>query len=165
MCGFVRVHRIHPLTEEPFIPLFSSLADYVLSCQHRLPRSNLSHSSSFEPHGRRYLPRTPAIRSWKTVGSERSALAQGPFGECDGQGQSTTKWLVVCSYFSSIVFSLSDPQASFPERVQFVDDHLPQIFDSAERPLDGDRWWLNSDDPWQVRSTAPSLSPSSLFST
>lgn len=38
---------------------------------------------------------------------------------------------------------------SFFERVKFVDDHLPEIFDSVDHPLDGGMWWSHADDPWQ----------------
>ncbi|KAK9474234.1 uncharacterized protein V1510DRAFT_412798 [Dipodascopsis tothii] len=40
-------------------------------------------------------------------------------------------------------------KASFDEREQFADDNVANIFDSADRPLDGSRWWQKADDPWQ----------------
>lgn len=40
-------------------------------------------------------------------------------------------------------------KASFNERERFADEHLADIYDSANRPLDGSKWWLNADDPWQ----------------
>lgn len=48
-------------------------------------------------------------------------------------------------------------KASFDERVQFVHDHLDDIYDSAERPLEGRRWWIKADDPWQCLSTCMEL--------
>ena len=39
---------------------------------------------------------------------------------------------------------------SFDERERFITEQLPQVIDSATRPLDGDGWWLKADDPWQV---------------
>ena len=38
-------------------------------------------------------------------------------------------------------------KASFDECVQFVYDHLEQIYDSTERPMEGKRWWTKADDP------------------
>jgi len=38
----------------------------------------------------------------------------------------------------------------FEERKQFTESHLEDIFDSADNPLDGKRWWLNADKPWQL---------------
>ncbi|XP_022993982.1 DNA-directed RNA polymerase 2, chloroplastic/mitochondrial-like [Cucurbita maxima] len=34
-------------------------------------------------------------------------------------------------------------------RITFIDDHVEDIFDSADRPLEGRRWWLNAEDPFQ----------------
>lgn len=64
-------------------------------------------------------------------------------------------------------------KASFDERVQFSKDHVEDIFDSADHPLDGKRWWLQAEDPWQclaacfelagaLRSGDPSKFESSL---
>lgn len=39
---------------------------------------------------------------------------------------------------------------SLSERAQFAMDHVGDIYDSATNPLDGKRWWLTSDDPWQT---------------
>ncbi|MBW0481557.1 hypothetical protein O181_021272 [Austropuccinia psidii MF-1] len=41
-------------------------------------------------------------------------------------------------------------KASLEEREKFVDNHLSEIFDSADYPLEGKRWWLESEDPWQT---------------
>lgn len=35
-------------------------------------------------------------------------------------------------------------------RVQFVDEHWTEIVDSAERPLEGNRWWTKADKPFQA---------------
>ena len=44
-------------------------------------------------------------------------------------------------------------KASFNERVKFAQEHEAHIFDSAERPLDGNQWWLKAEDPWQCLAT------------
>ncbi|KAL6308760.1 DNA/RNA polymerase [Sparassis latifolia] len=44
-------------------------------------------------------------------------------------------------------------KANFDERVEFVDAHLEDIFDSAEKPLDSRGWWKLADDPWQCLAT------------
>lgn len=36
------------------------------------------------------------------------------------------------------------------ERVRYIDDNFDKILDSAQRPLDGNRWWLDSENPWQT---------------
>ncbi|KAI9593990.1 hypothetical protein BDF19DRAFT_424028 [Syncephalis fuscata] len=39
---------------------------------------------------------------------------------------------------------------SFKERIEFVDQHLDDIFDSADNPIDGRQWWLKAEDAWQI---------------
>ncbi|KAG0611165.1 hypothetical protein M758_7G120400 [Ceratodon purpureus] len=38
---------------------------------------------------------------------------------------------------------------SFNDRAAFAEDHMEDILDSAERPLDGKRFWLTAEDPFQ----------------
>ncbi|KAJ9111267.1 hypothetical protein QFC22_006567 [Naganishia vaughanmartiniae] len=40
-------------------------------------------------------------------------------------------------------------KASFKDREQFAIDHEKDIFDSADDPLGGAKWWLQAEDPWQ----------------
>lgn len=48
-------------------------------------------------------------------------------------------------------------KATFEDREKFTEDNLSEIFDSATRPLDGNRWWLQADDPWQCLATCVEL--------
>lgn len=41
-------------------------------------------------------------------------------------------------------------KASFSDRIIFTDNHLNEIKDSAENPLNGKGWWKNADKPWQT---------------
>ena len=44
------------------------------------------------------------------------------------------------------------------ERVKFVDDHIEEIRDSVEHPLDGKYlWWQKADKPWQTLATCIEL--------
>jgi len=36
------------------------------------------------------------------------------------------------------------------ERLAFANEILPLIIDSADNPLDGSKWWMNSDEQWQT---------------
>ena len=40
-------------------------------------------------------------------------------------------------------------KASIREREEFTMKHIDNVFDSAENPLNGTRWWLKAEDPWQ----------------
>jgi DNA-directed RNA polymerase len=44
-------------------------------------------------------------------------------------------------------------KASLADRAQFPIDNLDKIYDSVRRPLDGERWWLKAEDPWQCLAT------------
>ena len=44
-------------------------------------------------------------------------------------------------------------KASLEEREQFAIKNWEKIKDSAEKPLDGNRWWLEAEDPWQTLAT------------
>ena len=37
----------------------------------------------------------------------------------------------------------------FEQRVAWAEEHLPEVEDSATKPLRGRRWWLKAEDPWQ----------------
>ncbi|CAN1166839.1 DNA-directed RNA polymerase 3, chloroplastic [Linum perenne] len=44
------------------------------------------------------------------------------------------------------------------ERLGFIENHLPEIFDSAENPVNGKRWWLTAEDPFQCLAACINLS-------
>lgn len=63
-------------------------------------------------------------------------------------------------------------KASFDEREAYAMEHLEQVYDSADKPLDvrptrpsdvaltlwqGKRWWLETEDPWQCLATCMEL--------
>lgn len=48
-------------------------------------------------------------------------------------------------------------KASFEERLQFTENHLAEIYDSVDKPLDGNRWWLKAEDPWQCLAACNEL--------
>jgi len=41
---------------------------------------------------------------------------------------------------------------SISARLEYVESIMPKILESASDPLEGERWWLESDDPWQTYS-------------
>ncbi|KAM0786030.1 hypothetical protein ACM66B_006845 [Microbotryomycetes sp. NB124-2] len=48
-------------------------------------------------------------------------------------------------------------KASFDEREAFAMEHLDDVYDSADKPLEGKRWWLKAEDPWQCLATCIEL--------
>lgn len=43
-------------------------------------------------------------------------------------------------------------------KLAFVENHLPDIFDSASNPVDGNCWWMNAEDPFQCLAACMDLS-------
>eukprot|EP00123_Amoebidium_parasiticum_P015875 comp23188_c1_seq1/m.37609 comp23188_c1_seq1/g.37609 ORF comp23188_c1_seq1/g.37609 comp23188_c1_seq1/m.37609 type:complete len:1156 (-) comp23188_c1_seq1:104-3571(-) len=41
-------------------------------------------------------------------------------------------------------------KVSLDERAQFIDQHIDDVIDAAERPLDGRGWWRHADSPFQA---------------
>ncbi|KAI0632722.1 DNA/RNA polymerase [Trametes polyzona] len=74
------------------------------------------------------------------------------FGEAKPLGARGLRWLKI--HLANLA---GYDKASFDERVEFVHEHLDDIFDSAERPLEGRRWWTKADDPWQCLATCIEL--------
>ena len=74
------------------------------------------------------------------------------FGVGKQLGPSGLRWLKV---HLANVFGYD--KASFEDRVTFVENRLEEIRDSALKPLDGQRWWLQAEDPWQCLAACKDL--------
>lgn len=74
------------------------------------------------------------------------------FGESRPLGERGLRWLKI--HISNLY---GYDKASFDDRVVFVDQHLPEIYDSAEKPLEGGRWWTKADDAWQCLAACMEL--------
>ncbi|KAL8778079.1 MAG: hypothetical protein Q9213_007575 [Squamulea squamosa] len=74
------------------------------------------------------------------------------FGVGKPLGSSGLRWLKI---HLANVFGYD--KASFEERVAFADDHRADIYDSANNPLKGKRWWLQAEDPWQCLAASKEL--------
>ncbi|KAK6904008.1 hypothetical protein I203_107520 [Kwoniella mangroviensis CBS 8507] len=70
------------------------------------------------------------------------------FGTKKPLGEAGLKWLYI---HLANVYGFD--KASFEERRRFAEERQAEIFDSADKPLDGNRWWLQAEDPWQCLAT------------
>ncbi|WWC87227.1 uncharacterized protein L201_002115 [Kwoniella dendrophila CBS 6074] len=70
------------------------------------------------------------------------------FGNKKPLGEAGLKWLYI---HLANVYGFD--KASFEERRRFAQEREAEIFDSADHPLDGNRWWLKAEDPWQCLAT------------
>ncbi|TAQ91654.1 hypothetical protein B7494_g48 [Chlorociboria aeruginascens] len=89
------------------------------------------------------------------------------FGKGKQLGADGLKWLKI---HLANVFGFD--KASLKEREAFATDNLTKIYDSATNSLDGDRWWLEAEDPWQclaacieLKSALDSPDPASFVSS
>lgn len=53
---------------------------------------------------------------------------------------------------------------SFDERVHYVEEHIPDVVQSAESPLSGDRWWQEASEPFQCLMACKELSDALKYS-
>ena len=81
-------------------------------------------------------------------------------------GANGLKWLKI-----HVASLFGFDKASFEERQKFTDDHLKEVYDSANRGLNGNKWWLQAEDPWQclaacieLRNALESLDPQQFVS-
>ncbi|PPQ65459.1 hypothetical protein CVT24_010790, partial [Panaeolus cyanescens] len=74
------------------------------------------------------------------------------FAEAKPLGERGFRWLKI-----HLANLYGYDKANFDERVEWVDKHIDNIIESAENPLEGSRWWLKADDPWQCLATCMEL--------
>ncbi|KAB2624394.1 DNA-directed RNA polymerase 1 [Pyrus ussuriensis x Pyrus communis] len=76
------------------------------------------------------------------------------FAEGRPLGKSGLRWLKI--HLANLYAGGVD-KLSFDERVAFTENHVDEIFDSAVRPLEGKRWWLGAEDPFQCLAACINL--------
>ncbi|KAJ6718625.1 DNA-DIRECTED RNA polymerase [Salix purpurea] len=70
-------------------------------------------------------------------------------------GKSGLRWLKI--HLANLYAGGVD-KLSYDGRISFTENHLDDIFDSADRPLEGQRWWLGAEDPFQCLAVCINLS-------
>lgn len=76
------------------------------------------------------------------------------FSEGRPLGKSGLRWLKI--HLANLYANGVD-KLSHEGRLAFTENHVEDIFDSADRPLDGKRWWLNAEDPFQCLAACMNL--------
>ncbi|KAE8648775.1 DNA-directed RNA polymerase 1B, mitochondrial [Cucumis sativus] len=77
------------------------------------------------------------------------------FAEGRPLGESGLRWLKI--HLANLYAGGVD-KLSYKDRISFTENHLDEIFDSADRPLEGSRWWLGAEDPFQCLAVCIDLS-------
>ncbi|XP_073001971.1 DNA-directed RNA polymerase 3, chloroplastic isoform X2 [Typha latifolia] len=77
-----------------------------------------------------------------------SDLCRGVLEFAEGRrlGKSGLHWLKI---HLANIFGGGVEKLSYQERLDFVENNLQDIFDSAANPIDGKCWWINAEDPFQ----------------
>ncbi|CAI0462469.1 unnamed protein product [Linum tenue] len=85
-----------------------------------------------------------------------SDLCRGILEFAEGRplGKSGLRWLKI--HLANLYAGGVD-KLSYDGRIAFTEKHLEDIFDSAEQPLEGKRWWLNAEDPFQCLAACVNL--------
>ncbi|KAK6248193.1 hypothetical protein QUC31_019758 [Theobroma cacao] len=88
-----------------------------------------------------------------------SDLCRGVLEFAEGRplGRSGLHWLKI---HLANLFAGGVEKLSHDGRLAFVDNHLDDIYDSAENPINGNRWWLTAEDPFQCLAACINLSES-----
>ncbi|XP_061948527.1 DNA-directed RNA polymerase 2B, chloroplastic/mitochondrial-like isoform X3 [Populus nigra] len=76
------------------------------------------------------------------------------FAEGCPLGKSGLRWLKI---HIANLFAGGVDKLSYEGRIAFTENHLDDIFDSADKPLDGKRWWLHAEDPFQFLAVCINL--------
>ncbi|XP_073282501.1 DNA-directed RNA polymerase 1, mitochondrial-like [Primulina huaijiensis] len=86
-----------------------------------------------------------------------SDLCRGILEFAEGRplGKSGIRWLKV--HLANLYGGGVD-KLSYDGRISFAENHMEDIFDSADRPLEGKRWWLGAEDPFQCLATCMNIS-------
>ena len=86
-----------------------------------------------------------------------SDLCRGILEFAEGRplGNSGLHWLKI--HLANVYATGGVDKLSHEGRVAFTENHLDEIFDSADKPLDGKCWWLNAEDPFQCLAACINL--------
>ncbi|XP_054806124.1 DNA-directed RNA polymerase 3B, chloroplastic-like [Prosopis cineraria] len=86
-----------------------------------------------------------------------SDLCRGLLEFAEGRplGMSGLHWLKI---HLANLYAGGIEKMSYDCRLAFVENHLHDIFDSADYPINGNRWWLTAEDPFQFLAACINLS-------
>lgn len=86
-----------------------------------------------------------------------SDLCRGILEFADGRplGKSGLRWLKI---HLANLYGGGVEKLSYDARVSFVENNIAEILDSADNSLNGNRWWLKAEDPFQCLAACINLS-------
>jgi DNA-directed RNA polymerase len=106
----------------------------------------------YVPHNMDFRGRAyPVAGIFNHMGADH-ARALCIFAKGKELGQVGLSWLKI-----HLANTFGNDKISLEEREQFAMEHMDNIRDSVEKPLDGRRWWMSAEDPWQCLATCMEL--------
>ncbi|KAK6156642.1 hypothetical protein DH2020_010890 [Rehmannia glutinosa] len=86
-----------------------------------------------------------------------SDLCRGILEFAEGRplGKSGLRWLKI---HLANLYGGGVEKLSYDGRISFVENYIAEIFDSADNSLNGNRWWLKAEDPFQCLAACINLS-------
>lgn len=86
-----------------------------------------------------------------------SDLCRGTLEFAEGRplGKSGLRWLKI---HLANLYGGGVEKFSYDDRLSFVENNIAEIFDSADNSLNGNRWWLKAEDPFQCLAACINLS-------
>ncbi|GFP94803.1 DNA-directed RNA polymerase 3 chloroplastic [Phtheirospermum japonicum] len=86
-----------------------------------------------------------------------SDLCRGTLEFAEGRplGKSGLRWLKI---HLANLYGGGVEKLSYDGRLSFVENNISEIFDSADNSLNGNRWWLKAEDPFQCLAACINLS-------
>jgi DNA-directed RNA polymerase len=97
------------------------------------------------PHNLDFRGRAYPIPPYLNHMGADNARALLMFGDGKELGEAGLRWLKI--HLANVA---GYDKASLSEREAYTMEHLDDIYDSVRSPLDGRRWWLESEDAWQT---------------
>ena len=110
--------------------------------------TNYLNKEFYLPHNADFRGRAYPLAPYLNQMGADNARALLLFGKGRPLGAEGLRWLKI---HLANVFGFD--KASFRDRELFAMEHLDDIRDSVENPLNGRRWWLQGEDPWQCLAT------------
>ncbi|CAB4055474.1 POLRMT [Lepeophtheirus salmonis] len=139
----------HVLQKQVFLRIKNENYSLWCDCLYRLSLANhFRNNILYFPHNLDFRGRVyPIPPHFNHMGGDlpRSLLV---FAKGRPLGHDGLKWLKL----QAVNMTGLKKRCSVHERLQYADEILPDILDSAVNPLTGKKWWIESEDPWQTLS-------------
>lgn len=107
----------------------------------------LDEEAIYFPHVLDWRGRAYAVPGFVNPQSDDSGKALLMFAEGKALGETGSAWLAI-----QLANTFGNDKVDFDKRIEWTQENTQAILDSALRPLEGERFWLKADKPFQFLS-------------